>query len=170
MVSGGECVRAKLQPGQSQAWELNKCESMLPFMCRTEACTRGSVHCSNGKCVNKVYMCNSVFVYCSESICLSIANLCVSVYYVANPPSITQLLTCVSVCLSVSLLQICHTVASICLSFCLSHCCKSIHPSFANVCPSVCLSLLCRRTCVTARTTVETCRTSWTVPTTATPI
>ncbi|XP_045124302.1 sushi, von Willebrand factor type A, EGF and pentraxin domain-containing protein 1-like isoform X1 [Portunus trituberculatus] len=56
-VSGGECVRARLTD-QHQSWELSTCENLLPFMCRVQACTSGSVHCSNGRCVNKAFMCD----------------------------------------------------------------------------------------------------------------
>ncbi|XP_045614794.2 uncharacterized protein uif isoform X1 [Procambarus clarkii] len=56
-VTGGECVKAKLSD-QHQSWELSTCESLLPFMCRVQACTRGALHCSNGKCINKAFKCD----------------------------------------------------------------------------------------------------------------
>ncbi|KAK7079934.1 Calcium ion binding, partial [Halocaridina rubra] len=55
-VSGGECVKARISDQQS--WELNTCESLLPFMCHIQACTKGSLHCSNGKCINKAFQCD----------------------------------------------------------------------------------------------------------------
>lgn len=67
-----------------QTWELTTCESLLPFMCRANACPAGklsryfaakqagksdqidefslpppgSFHCSNGKCVNAAFKCD----------------------------------------------------------------------------------------------------------------
>lgn len=52
-VTEGECVRGRLTDTH-QSWELSTCETLLPFMCRVEACTKGAVHCSNGRCINKV--------------------------------------------------------------------------------------------------------------------
>ncbi|XP_042883171.1 sushi, von Willebrand factor type A, EGF and pentraxin domain-containing protein 1-like isoform X2 [Penaeus japonicus] len=56
-VSEGECVRGRLTDVH-QSWELSTCETLLPFMCRVEACTKGAVHCSNGKCINKAFQCD----------------------------------------------------------------------------------------------------------------
>ncbi|XP_064091137.1 sushi, von Willebrand factor type A, EGF and pentraxin domain-containing protein 1-like isoform X2 [Macrobrachium nipponense] len=56
-VNDGECVKARLSDTR-QSWELSTCESLLPFMCRTKACTKGAVHCSNGKCINEAFVCD----------------------------------------------------------------------------------------------------------------
>ncbi|CAL4150116.1 unnamed protein product [Meganyctiphanes norvegica] len=56
-VKSGECVKAHLTDVH-QSWELNTCETLLPFMCRVQACTKGSTHCSNGMCVNKAFVCD----------------------------------------------------------------------------------------------------------------
>ena len=37
---------------------VNRCETLLPFMCQIQACPRGSKHCSNGQCVNDAYFCD----------------------------------------------------------------------------------------------------------------
>lgn len=53
----GECVAVSL--GQSaQSWELDTCESLLPFMCRAAACPQNSIHCANGGCVNQAFKCD----------------------------------------------------------------------------------------------------------------
>ncbi|XP_071520140.1 uncharacterized protein uif isoform X2 [Panulirus ornatus] len=56
-VSGGRCVKARLTD-KHQSWELSTCESLLPFMCRGNACTKGAFHCSNGRCINEAYRCD----------------------------------------------------------------------------------------------------------------
>ncbi|XP_069982832.1 uncharacterized protein uif isoform X1 [Penaeus vannamei] len=56
-VTEGECVRGRLTDTH-QSWELSTCETLLPFMCRVEACTKGAVHCSNGRCINKAFQCD----------------------------------------------------------------------------------------------------------------
>ncbi|XP_063614589.1 sushi, von Willebrand factor type A, EGF and pentraxin domain-containing protein 1-like isoform X2 [Penaeus indicus] len=56
-VTEGECVRGRLTDTH-QSWELSTCETLLPFMCRVEACTQGAVHCSNGRCINKAFQCD----------------------------------------------------------------------------------------------------------------
>ncbi|GFW80075.1 neurogenic locus notch 2 [Trichonephila clavipes] len=53
----GSCVQAALQSGR-QFWKLTTCETLLPFMCQTEACPTGSFFCSNGKCVNSKWKCD----------------------------------------------------------------------------------------------------------------
>lgn len=52
----GECVA--VNSNSSQSWELNTCESLLPFMCRAPACPQNSVHCSNGLCINQAFKCD----------------------------------------------------------------------------------------------------------------
>ncbi|RWS09468.1 uncharacterized protein B4U79_12754 [Dinothrombium tinctorium] len=63
----GECVLANLNsyPYLSseneipqQIWQLTSCEDLLPFICQREACSHGSFHCSNGKCVNGAWTCD----------------------------------------------------------------------------------------------------------------
>ncbi|KAF7987305.1 hypothetical protein HCN44_003067 [Aphidius gifuensis] len=55
----GECVDvAVTDDQQQQSWELTTCESLLPFMCRANACPAGSFHCSNGKCINSAFKCD----------------------------------------------------------------------------------------------------------------
>ncbi|XP_076035426.1 sushi, von Willebrand factor type A, EGF and pentraxin domain-containing protein uif [Oratosquilla oratoria] len=56
-VSAGECVRARLMETH-QSWELTTCESLLPFMCRVNACSKGAFHCSNGQCINEAFKCD----------------------------------------------------------------------------------------------------------------
>ncbi len=41
-----------------QRWELETCETLLPFMCRVRSCPSGSLHCSNGRCVNSAFACD----------------------------------------------------------------------------------------------------------------
>lgn len=53
----GECVAASVQR-QMQSWELDTCESLLPFMCRTPACPQNSFHCSNSLCINQAFKCD----------------------------------------------------------------------------------------------------------------
>lgn len=53
----GECVAVSTK-NLIQSWGLNTCESLLPFMCKAQACTHGSLHCSNGRCVNQVFKCD----------------------------------------------------------------------------------------------------------------
>ena len=52
-VNSGECVRSVLARG-IQSWVLERCETMLPFMCRAPACPAGTALCANGRCINKV--------------------------------------------------------------------------------------------------------------------
>ncbi|KAJ9591926.1 hypothetical protein L9F63_001528, partial [Diploptera punctata] len=54
----GECVDIVLMDNQ-QSWELTTCESLLPFICRTNACPAGSYHCSNGRCINSEFRCDN---------------------------------------------------------------------------------------------------------------
>lgn len=56
----GECVSANVELKKEQTWELNTCESLLPFMCRTDACQPNSLHCSNGKCVHQSSKCDNI--------------------------------------------------------------------------------------------------------------
>ena len=37
----GECVDVAITDEQHQSWELTTCESLLPFMCRANACPAG---------------------------------------------------------------------------------------------------------------------------------
>lgn len=53
----GECVAATLKTTM-QSWELDTCESLLPFMCKSPACPVNSVQCANGKCVNQAFKCD----------------------------------------------------------------------------------------------------------------
>lgn len=53
----GECVAVSVAQ-QRQSWELDTCESLLPFMCRAPACPQNSVHCANGLCVNEAFKCD----------------------------------------------------------------------------------------------------------------
>lgn len=53
----GECV-AVTTKDMMQSWQLDTCESLLPFMCKAAACPSGSVHCSNGRCVNQAFKCD----------------------------------------------------------------------------------------------------------------
>ncbi|XP_071439306.1 uncharacterized protein uif isoform X2 [Hetaerina americana] len=53
----GECVDVNVSDDM-QSWELTTCESLLPFLCRSNACPEGSFHCSNGKCVNAAFRCD----------------------------------------------------------------------------------------------------------------
>ena len=41
-----------------QEWELTTCEALLPFLCMIEACPSGTFHCSNGKCINREFLCD----------------------------------------------------------------------------------------------------------------
>ncbi|XP_069668601.1 uncharacterized protein uif isoform X2 [Periplaneta americana] len=54
----GECVDVILTDNR-QSWELTTCESLLPFVCRATACPAGSYHCSNGRCINAEFRCDS---------------------------------------------------------------------------------------------------------------
>jgi len=56
-VENGRCVRAKTGD-MDQQWQLTTCEALLPFMCQIRACPEGSMHCSNGKCVNRAFVCD----------------------------------------------------------------------------------------------------------------
>nr|ABN49272.1 IP16828p [Drosophila melanogaster]ABV82230.1 IP16928p [Drosophila melanogaster] len=56
-AESGECVAAAFA-GKSQSWDLGTCESLLPFMCRAQACPQGSLHCANGKCINQAFKCD----------------------------------------------------------------------------------------------------------------
>lgn len=55
--NSGECVAVSLA-GSMQSWELDTCESLLPFMCKSAACPQNSLHCSNGDCVNQAFKCD----------------------------------------------------------------------------------------------------------------
>lgn len=39
----GECVDFAISDDQQQSWELTTCESLLPFMCKANACPAGKV-------------------------------------------------------------------------------------------------------------------------------
>lgn len=54
----GECVAVTSESQSVQSWELDTCESLLPFMCKSTACPQNSVHCSNGDCVNQAFKCD----------------------------------------------------------------------------------------------------------------
>ena len=41
-----------------QEWELTTCEALMPFLCMIEACPSGTFHCSNGKCINREFLCD----------------------------------------------------------------------------------------------------------------
>lgn len=56
-ADSGECVAAGFA-GKSQSWDLGTCESLLPFMCRAQACPQGALHCANGKCINQAFKCD----------------------------------------------------------------------------------------------------------------
>lgn len=56
----GECVAVTSESQSVQSWELDTCESLLPFMCKSVACPQNSVHCSNGDCVNQAFKCDGV--------------------------------------------------------------------------------------------------------------
>ncbi|XP_055387901.1 uncharacterized protein LOC129616312 isoform X2 [Condylostylus longicornis] len=53
----GECVAVTVGP-KKQLWELDTCESLLPFMCRSMACPVNSFHCSNSLCINQQFKCD----------------------------------------------------------------------------------------------------------------
>lgn len=57
---GGECVSVTSESQSVQSWQLDTCESLLPFMCKSVACPSNSVHCSNGDCVNQAFKCDGV--------------------------------------------------------------------------------------------------------------
>ncbi|XP_012280254.1 sushi, von Willebrand factor type A, EGF and pentraxin domain-containing protein 1 [Orussus abietinus] len=54
----GECVSVVAQDIRQPSWQLTTCESLLPFVCRSNACPTGSFHCSNGKCINGIFKCD----------------------------------------------------------------------------------------------------------------
>ncbi|KAB7498637.1 Fibropellin-1 [Armadillidium nasatum] len=56
-VKAGRCVKTHTTNIQ-QGWELDTCETLLPFMCRTNACPKGSKLCSNGNCINEAFFCD----------------------------------------------------------------------------------------------------------------
>lgn len=56
----GECVAVVTDSQPAQSWELDNCESLLPFMCKSTACPQNSVHCSNGECVNQAFKCDGI--------------------------------------------------------------------------------------------------------------
>ncbi|XP_072154980.1 uncharacterized protein uif isoform X2 [Bemisia tabaci] len=53
----GECVDVTITD-QQQSWQLQTCETLLPFLCRANACPTGSFHCSNGGCINSAFRCD----------------------------------------------------------------------------------------------------------------
>lgn len=60
-TKAGRCVQSST--GSStikslQSWELTKCENLMPFVCRAPACPKGAHLCSNGKCINKAFLCD----------------------------------------------------------------------------------------------------------------
>lgn len=56
-TKAGECVDVNVSD-EHQSWQLNTCESLLPFLCRSNACPTGSFHCSNGGCINSAFKCD----------------------------------------------------------------------------------------------------------------
>lgn len=58
----GECVAVVTDSQPAQSWELDNCESLLPFMCKSTACPQNSVHCSNGECVNQAFKCDGTSI------------------------------------------------------------------------------------------------------------
>lgn len=56
----GECVAVISESQSVQSWQLDTCESLLPFMCKSVACPANAVHCSNGACVNQAFKCDGV--------------------------------------------------------------------------------------------------------------
>ncbi|XP_059477749.1 uncharacterized protein LOC132198041 isoform X1 [Neocloeon triangulifer] len=71
----GVCVDVALTD-DAQSWELTTCESLLPFMCRANACPAGSFHCSNGKCINSAFKCDKTDDCGDGSDELDCPNLC----------------------------------------------------------------------------------------------
>lgn len=61
-VDAGKCVKSVLRSGGDgsirQEWELSTCEALMPFMCQIASCPSGTFHCSNGKCVNRQFVCD----------------------------------------------------------------------------------------------------------------
>ncbi|ODN06404.1 Fibropellin-1 [Orchesella cincta] len=60
-TKAGRCVQSST--GSStirslQSWELTKCENLMPFVCKSPACPKGSYLCSNGKCINNAFRCD----------------------------------------------------------------------------------------------------------------
>ncbi|KAG0433549.1 hypothetical protein HPB47_019805, partial [Ixodes persulcatus] len=53
----GQCVQARMTE-RTQEWHLAPCEALLPFICQVPACPEGSFLCSNGRCLNKKWMCD----------------------------------------------------------------------------------------------------------------
>lgn len=53
----GECVAASVVDPM-QSWELETCETLLPFMCKSMACPKGTFLCSNGACINQSFKCD----------------------------------------------------------------------------------------------------------------
>ena len=41
-----------------QEWELFTCDALMPFMCQIRACPENTFHCSNGKCINRDFLCD----------------------------------------------------------------------------------------------------------------
>lgn len=56
----GECVSVTAESPTTQTWQLDTCESLLPFMCKSAACPQNSLHCSNGECVNQAFKCDGI--------------------------------------------------------------------------------------------------------------
>ena len=68
-VRHGKCVRSVLKNDDNgvgraaaavvrQEWELFTCEALMPFMCQIKTCPAGTFHCSNGKCINREFLCD----------------------------------------------------------------------------------------------------------------
>ncbi|XP_050541159.1 sushi, von Willebrand factor type A, EGF and pentraxin domain-containing protein 1 [Daktulosphaira vitifoliae] len=85
--SSGECVDVTVTDDQ-QSWELQTCESLLPFLCRANACPTGSFHCSNGRCINSIFKCdkqNDCGDWSDELDCSSNCH-----YYMANSGDVVE--------------------------------------------------------------------------------
>ncbi|XP_073992974.1 sushi, von Willebrand factor type A, EGF and pentraxin domain-containing protein uif isoform X1 [Rhodnius prolixus] len=83
----GECVDVTLTDDR-QSWELQTCESLLPFLCRASACPAGSFHCSNGECINSAFKCdrqNDCGDWSDEIDCPSNCN-----YYMASSGDVVE--------------------------------------------------------------------------------
>ena len=85
--SFGDCVDVSLHD-EVQSWQLETCESLLPFLCRTSACPSGSYHCSNGRCVNSEFRCdkqNDCGDWSDELDCPSLCH-----YYMASSGDVIE--------------------------------------------------------------------------------
>ncbi|KAK6617037.1 hypothetical protein RUM44_005394 [Polyplax serrata] len=85
--SKGECVDVGVSD-DSQSWQLTTCESLLPFLCRSNACPEGSFHCSNGRCINSAFKCDKQDDCGDESDELDCPNNCN--YYMASSGDVVE--------------------------------------------------------------------------------